>query len=131
MKAITYLLGAALALIFFVTPVNSGVCHKENSLDRLTEAFTPADHYFIIDGQKLDLFIKNANDLYNIGWIRADISKIYVVDAEVKAAHQKFQIEWLFFIDNDNCIQYYQDAYRAIVDLLLAEKPCEVLGTTC
>src|SRR4029079_5612085 len=95
------------------------------------EALPPSDKYFIIEGDQLDRFITNANDLYNIGWVRADIAKVYVIDAEYKAENPKFQPVHLFFIDNAGCIQYYQAQYRAVVDLLLSPQPCKVLGIAC
>jgi hypothetical protein len=103
-------------------------CAPEAQEARITEAIAPSDVVLIIEGEKLDLFIKNANSLYNIGWQREQIAKVYVIEAEEKAEHKQFQIEHVFFVTADHCIGHYQTVYKAIIDLLLAEDPQSILG---
>jgi hypothetical protein len=124
-----------LALVVFMLSAPgwafASACKPETAEPRIIDLITPQDKFFVLTGAQLDRFILNANDLYNIGWVRKDIAKIYVVDAEYRADNPKFQAEHLFFISPEGCIDFYQTTYRALVDLLLAEKPCEVLGLTC
>jgi hypothetical protein len=103
-------------------------CAPEAQEARITEALAPTDTYFLVEGDKLDLFIKNANELYNIGWQRAQIAKVYVIEAEQKAEHEHFQIMHVFFVTPDGCIGHYQTVYKAIIDLLLAPDPSKILG---
>lgn len=104
------------------------VCAPEAQEERITEAITSNDVVLILEGEKLDLFIKNANSLYNIGWQRNQISKVYVIEAEQKAEHSQFQIEHVFFVTKDHCIGHYQTVYKAIIDLLLLDDPSAALG---
>src|SRR4029078_13711442 len=118
-------------LIASTVAAHAGVCPKETAEARITEIVTPEDKVEVIDGDRLDLFLKNANELYNIGWQSKQIAKVYVIEAQRKADNPHLQVEHLFFIDRDLCIAYYQTTYKAVVDLLLSPKPCEVLGITC
>jgi hypothetical protein len=102
-------------------------CAPEAQEERITEAIAPSDVVMILEGEKLDLFIKNANELYNIGWQRNQIAKVYIIEAEEKHKHKQFQIEHVFFVTPDHCIGYYQQVYKAIIDLLLLEDPMEKL----
>src|SRR4029078_2424456 len=132
-------LAGLLVVVFIVVAVliastvaaHAAVCPKETAEARITEIVTPQDKVEILDVDRLDLFLKNANDLYNIGWQAKQIAKVYVIEAEHKADNPHFQVEHLFFIDRDSCIACYQTTYKAVVDLLLSPKPCEVLGITC
>jgi hypothetical protein len=103
-------------------------CPPETQETRITEALTADDVYIIIEGEDLDLFIKNSNDLYNIGWQRSTISKIYAIESEHKSDNPHFQVVHLFFIDNEGCIAYYQTVYAAVLTLVLADDPQSLLG---
>lgn len=132
----TYIAGLLVA-VFIVTAVSivsaysATRCAAETDEARVTEALTPSDKYFILTGADLDRFIINVNDLYNIGWKRADIDKVYAIEAEKKSDNPNFQVEHLFFIGPDHCIHYYQTVYKALLDVLLSPKPCKVLGLAC
>ena len=117
---------AALFGAFFVTPVLA--CPYETEEARITEALSDEDFYAVIEGEMLDLFVKNANDLWNIGWKREDILKIYAIDAEIKADNPHFQVVHLFFIGPDGCIVYYQTTYAAVLELVLDPDPAGKLG---
>lgn len=103
-------------------------CAPEAQEERITEAIAPSDVVQVIEGEKLDLFIRNANNLYNIGWQRGQILKVYVIEAEEKAPHKQFQVMHVFFVTNDHCIGWYQTVYRAIIDLLLADDPVAIIA---
>ncbi len=122
---------ACMVLIMSAFAARASTCSHETDEARITELLTPDDKFFVIDGDKLDLFIRNADDLYNIGWVRKEVTKIYAIDSEIKADNPRFQAVHLFFINADHCIAYYQTTYRVVVDLLLSPKPCKVLGITC
>jgi len=110
----------ALLGAFFVTPAIG--CPSETQEARITEALTAEDSYYILQGEELDTFITNANDLYNIGWQRNTVSKLYVIESEVKADNPHFQIYHLFFISPDGCIAYYQTVYGAVLQLVMTHK---------
>ncbi len=120
-----------MVLVLSAFAAKAATCSPETAEERITEKIAPEDTVRIIEGDELTLFVTNANDLYNIGWVRKDISRIYVIDAESKSDNPKFQPVHLFFINTDHCIAYYQTAYKAVVELLLSPKPCQVLGITC
>jgi hypothetical protein len=103
-------------------------CPLETEEVRITEALTPDDKVHIIMGAELDKFVKNANDLWNIGWQRAQISHIYAIEATQKAHNPHFQIIHLFFIGSDGCIAYYQTVYAAVLQLALADDPQAIIG---
>ncbi len=132
-------LAGALVIVFIVCSfllasafaARAATCSEETSEQRITEIITPADKVDILDGDRLSLFVKNANDLYNIGWVRDEIVKIYAIEAAMKADNPHFQAVHLFFIGRDGCIAYYETIYKALLDVLLSEKPCEALGITC
>lgn len=112
--------------VTFASPATS--CPVETSEDRITEILTPDDNYIVIEGEQLDVFIENANKLYNIGWVRAQISKVYAIDAEFK--HEgDFQAVHLFFIGTDGCIRWYQTTYAVVVRQLLDPDPMGKRGT--
>jgi hypothetical protein len=117
---------AILAMAFFVSPALA--CPSETEEARITEALTTDDTYFVIDGADLDKFVKNANELYNIGWQRATITKIYAIKSEMQADNPHFQIWHLFFVAPDGCIAYYQTVYGAVLALVLADDPQALLG---
>lgn len=102
-------------------------CAYEAQETRITEAITAEDKYFVIEGKALDLFIKNANDLYNIGWVREQIGKVYVIEAEMKAENPHFQVVHVFIVTTDGCIGHYQQTYAAVIKLLLLEDPMKFL----
>ncbi len=130
-------LAAACVVVFIAVAVlilsafAARACSKETSEERITEAITPADKVDVLTGERLTLFLKNANDLYNIGWQGDEIVKVYVIEAEARADNPHFQVVHVFFIGRDGCIAYYQTTFKAVVDMLLSPKPCEVLGITC
>ena len=105
----------------------TGACAPEAQEERITEAIAPTDVVMTLEGEKLDLFIKNANELYNIGWQRNQIEKVYVIEAEVKHENKHFQVMHVFFITSDHCIGHYQTVYKAIIDLLLSDDPMSKL----
>jgi hypothetical protein len=113
--------------IFLAGYLLTNACAPEAQEERITEAIAPTDVVTILEGEKLDLFIKNANELYNIGWQRNQIAKVYIIEAEEKAQHSQFQIEHVFFVTNDHCIGWYQTVYKAITDLLLSDDPASKL----
>jgi hypothetical protein len=113
--------------LFLAGYLLTGVCAPEAQEERITEAIAPTDVVMILEGEKLDLFIKNANELYNIGWQRNQIAKVYIIEAEAKASHRQFQIEHVFFVTPDHCIGHYQTVYKAIIDLLLSDDPMSKL----
>ena len=121
-----FVVWAILAMAFFVTPALS--CPSETEEARITEALTADDTYFIIEGVELDKFVKNANELYNIGWQRGGILKIYAIQSELVADNPHFQIWHLFFVDPNGCIAYYQTVYGAVLALVLADDPQALLG---
>jgi hypothetical protein len=105
-------------------------CPVETQEVRITEALTEDDVVHIIVDEELDIFVKNANDLYNIGWQRAQISRIYAIEATQKAHNPHFQIIHLFFVGPDGCIAYYQTVYQAVLQLMLDPDAREKLGLT-
>jgi hypothetical protein len=105
-------------------------CPYETEEVRITEALTEDDTVRIIMDEELDTFVKNANDLYNIGWQRAQIARIYAIEAEQKAHNPHFQIIHLFFVGPDGCIAYYQTVYSAVLQLMLDPDAREKLGLT-
>jgi hypothetical protein len=111
-----------------LTPAAMAACPYETEEIRITEALTEEDTVHIIMGEELDKFVKNANDLWNIGWQRAQISHIYAIEAEQKAHNEHFQIIHLFFIGSDGCIAYYQTVYKAVLQLALADDPQAIIG---
>jgi hypothetical protein len=113
--------------LFLAGYLLAGVCAPEAQEERITEAIAPTDVVMILEGEKLDLFVKNANELYNIGWQRNQIAKVYIIEAEQKAKHRQFQVEHVFFVTNDGCIGWYQTVYKAIIDLLLLDDPMSKL----
>ena len=131
--AILALIGIVAFIIAWTFAFEAGAkgCTQETDEQRIIEKIAPNDTVKIIEGADLDLFIANADDLYNIGWVRKEIARIYSIDAEIKSDNPKFQPVHLFFINNDHCIAYYQTAYKAVIELLLSPKPCEVLGIAC
>jgi hypothetical protein len=103
-------------------------CPVETQEVRITEALTPDDTVHIIMDEELDKFIRNANDLWNIGWQREQIARIYAIEAAEKAHNPHFQIIHLFFIGSDGCIAYYQTVYAAVLQLALADDPQAIIG---
>lgn len=118
-------LAVALMLLLVSTiAAMAGTCPAETSEKRVTEAITADDNYFVVTGEDLDLFIKNANLLYNIGWVRKQIARVYVIDApDVDVPDERYQPVHLFFIDTDGCIVYYQATYKIVVKQLLDPDP--------
>ena len=116
-----FVVWAILAMAFFVTPALG--CPSETEEARITEALTADDSYYILEGAELDTFITNANDLYNIGWQRNTVAKLYVIEAEYKDPSPHFQVYHLFFIGPDGCIVYYQSVYGAVLQLVMSHDP--------
>jgi hypothetical protein len=121
------LLSLFLPLLFFASPAAADTCPAETSEQRIKEAITPEDKYQIIEGEALDLFIRNANQLYNIGWQREQIARVWSIEAVAKHDNPRFQAVHLFFIGTDGCIRFYQGTYQVIVNLLLQEDPMKFL----
>jgi hypothetical protein len=123
-----FLLSLFLPLLFFASPVAAAdSCPAETSEQRIKENITPEDKYQIIEGEQLDLFIKNSNQLYNIGWQREQIARVWSIEAVAKHDNPRFQAVHLFFIGTDGCIRFYQGTYKVIVELLLKEDPLKFL----
>lgn len=98
-------------------------CPPQTSEQRIIEALTPEDKYQVIEGTDLDLFIKNTNELYNIGWVREQIARVWVIEAVAKHKTPDFQAVHLFFIGTDGCIRWYQGTYAVVVRQLLDPDP--------
>ena len=119
MKNLLALIAVAVALTLAPASGKAEECASEVQEERITEKLTPEDKYFIVEGEQLDLFIENSNKLYNIGWVRGQIAKVWVIQAEDKHANERFQTVHLFFIGTNGCIRFYQTTYSIVVTQLL------------
>lgn len=120
-----------LAIVFalLITPAKADNCAYEANEARITEELIkePDRPYFIIEGNDLDLFIKNLNDIYNVGLIRGQVGKIYIIDQAMHPSNPNFQGVHMFVVTPDGCIGYYQTTYKVIIRLLLSEDPMAIL----
>lgn len=119
----------AIVLALLITPAKADACAYEAQEARITEELTkePDREYFVIEGELLDLFVKNINDLYNVGLVREQIGKIYIIDQAMHPKNPNFQGVHMFVLDTTGCIGYYQTTYKVVIKLLLSDDPHKLL----
>lgn len=119
----------AVVLSLLITPAYADSCAYEAQEARITEELQkePDREYFIIESEQLDLFVKNINDLYNVGLVREQIGKIYIIDQSMHPKNPNFQGVHMFVVTPDGCIGYYQTTYKVVIKLLLSDDPHKLL----
>jgi len=126
------LVAAVIGFIFFISVYSlaeaAPACAYETEEARITDQLNedPGRPHFTIEDDALDRFIKNANELWNIGWQRKDFDKIWIIDQRLAPQNPHFQGVHMFMMKN-HCIVYYQTTFKDIVKLLLLDDPMKVL----
>jgi hypothetical protein len=111
------------------SPLLANECAYEAKEERITEeiAKEPDRAYFTIEGEDLKRFMKNMNDIYNVGLADSNVDKIFIIDELHKPQNPRFQGVHMFVM-KDHCVNYYTKTYKVIIEAMLQEDARKALG---